>query len=312
MDLKAKILVTGGSGLVGKVLSAELKKAGYSVLTPSRRDYDLENREAALEMMAKFQPDYVFNLAGKVGGIQANMKDPVGFYYANAVIAGHVFEACHRFKVKKVAHLGPSCIYPKESLQPMKEEYILSGPLEPTNEGYALAKISAIKLGQSYQSQYGMKVVCPIASNIYGPGDTFDLDRAHVLSALVRRFIEAKNQNKPSIALWGTGIARRQFVHVNDVAKGLIFFMSNVETAEPINLASEHDTSIKELAEMIASEVGYTGRIEWDSTKPDGMIKKCLDVTKLNALGFKAQISLRDGIKDVVKDYFATDLSTIK
>jgi len=199
--------------------------------------------------------------------------------------------------------LASGCIYPKESPQPMKEEFVLSGPLEPTNEGYAIAKISAMKLGQYCNAQYGMKVVCPIASNIYGPGDTYDLDRAHVLSALVRRFSEAKEQNKKTIQLWGTGAARRQFVHVRDVARGLIFFMKNVDTAEAINIGPKEDTSIRELAELIAHEIGYSGEIGWDSTKPDGMLKKCLDVSKLTALGFRTEIQLRDGIRDVVRDY---------
>jgi len=303
MESTAKILVTGGSGLVGMALIAELKRAGHTPITPSHAQCDYENREATLTLFLQIKPDYVFHLAAKVGGIQANVKDPVGFFYVNSLINGHVLEACHRFEVKKVAQLGSGCVYPKDSPQPMKEEFILNGSLEPTNEGYALAKISAMKLGQYYHSQYGLRVVCPIGSNIYGPGDTYDLDRAHVLSALVRRFSEAKEQNKKTIQLWGTGAARRQFVHVRDVARGLIFFMNNVESSEPINFGPKEDTSIRELAELIAAEIGYKGEITWDTTKPDGMLKKCLDITKLEALGFRTEIGLRDGIRDVIRDY---------
>jgi len=303
MNKTDKILVTGGSGLIGTTLIAELRSLGYSVIAPSRHHCDLENRSATLDLFDQVRPNYVFQLAGKVGGIQANMKDPVGFYYANALIEGHVLEAALKFKVKKVAHLSSSCIYPKESPQPMREEYILSGALEATNEAYALAKISATKLGKYYHDQFGLKVVCPLPSNAYGPGDTFDLDRAHVLSALVRRFIEAKNQNAKSITLWGTGVARRQFVHVRDIARGLIFFMSHVETPEPVNLAPSEDTSIRELAELISNKVGFKGETQWDSSKPDGMLKKCLDSSRLKALGFTTQISLQEGIHDVIQDY---------
>lgn len=312
MEKSAKILVTGGSGMIGSALIAELKTLGFSVVAPTHSQCNFEDRQATLKLFEQVRPNYVFQLAGKVGGIQANMKDPVGFYYANALIEGHVLEASLKYKVKKVAHLSSSCIYPKEAPQPMREELILTGPLEPTNEGYALAKISAMKLGKYYHDQHGLKVVCPLPSNAYGPGDTFDLDRAHVLSALVRRFIDAKNQNAKSVILWGTGVARRQFVHVRDVAKGLFFFMENVETPEPVNLGPTEDTSISDLAEMIAKQVGFVGEIQWDSTKPNGMLRKCLDTTRLSALGFKPQISLQDGIADVIKDYSSWNLKDHK
>lgn len=297
--------MTGGSGLIGSALVAELKKSGHTVIAPSHAQCDFEDRTATLDFFSQSRPNYVFHLAAKVGGIQANMKDPVGFMYLNSLMSGHVFEACHKFQVKKVAQLGSSCIYPKDSPQPMKEELILTGPLEPTNEGYALAKISSMKLAKYYHNQFGLKTVCPLASNAYGPGDTFDLDRAHVLSALVRRFCEAVDQKKSSVQLWGTGVARRQFIHVSDVAKGLIFFMNNVETPEPINIGTQRDTSIKELAEVIAEATGYSGKIEWDSTKPNGMLKKCLDTSKMDSLGFKVEVSLQQGIQEVIQDYYS-------
>lgn len=303
MEKSAKILVTGGSGLIGSALISELKNSGFSVIAPTHSQCDLEDRQATLKLFEQVRPDYVFQLAGKVGGIQANMKDPVGFYYANALIEGHVLEASLKFKAKKVAHLSSSCIYPREAPQPMREELILTGPLEPTNEGYALAKISAMKLGKYYYDQHGLKVVCPLPSNAYGPGDTFDLDRAHVLSALVRRFVDAKNQNAKSVTLWGTGVARRQFMHVRDVARGLVFFMQNVEAPEPINLGPVDDMSIRELAEIIAKEVGFQGEIQWDSSKPNGMLKKCLDTSRMRALGFEPTISLHEGIREVIQDY---------
>lgn len=303
MEQSSKILVTGGSGLIGTNLVAELVKQGFSVTAPTHSEYDLENRGATMDMFAELRPDYVFHLAAKTGGIQANIKDPVHFLYANILISGHVLEACHKFKVKKTVQLASACMYPKDCQQPMKEEYLLKGSLEPTNEGYALAKITAMKLGKYYHDQYGVKIVCPLASNVYGPGDTFDLDRAHVISALVKRFSDAKAQNLPALQLWGTGAAQRQFVHVRDVVRALIYFMNSVESAEPINLGPLETTSIRELAEIIAKAVGYTGKIEWDSTKSDGMLLKSLDVSKIHQLGFKTEVSLRDGILDVIRDY---------
>lgn len=307
MNSNSTILITGAGGMVGRALQRVpgpfSGSRSVKVIGALRSDCDFEDREATLAYFEKIRPDYVFHLAAKVGGIKANMSDPVGFLTANALINCHVLEACHKVAVKKTLVLGSSCVYPRMCPQPMKEEYLLTGPIEPTNEGYGLGKILGIKLAKYYHDQYGMKVVCPCPSNIYGPGDTFDLERSHVLSALVRRFVEARDGGKPSLTLWGTGSARREFIHVDDVARAMIFFMEKVETPDMVNLGTGTDVTIRELAELVARLTGYKGRIEWDSSKPDGMPRKCVDITRLKALGFEARIQLEQGVAAVIKEF---------
>lgn len=304
VSLKNKrILVTGGSGLVGSQLVAELRRQGHKVAAPTHKEYDLENRQAVTSLFSKEKPELVFHLAAKVGGIKANMADPVGFLTVNNLITTHVFEACRRLGVQKVAHLNSSCVYPREAPQPIREEHLLTGPLEPTNEPYALAKIGALKLGQAYHKQHGLLVVCPVAAGIYGPGDHFDLDRSHVLSALVLRFAEAKAKGIGEVTLWGSGSPRRQFVHVHDVVRGLIFFMEQIESSEPFNMGDKEDISIKELAALIAELIGYQGKILWDTSKPDGMPRKWMSTDRLGAMGFLTKIPLRQGIMDVIQDH---------
>jgi GDP-L-fucose synthase len=303
MSAKDRILVTGGSGMVGGALVADLRRRFEDVLAPSREECDLENRAGTLDYFASKKPRFVFHLGAKVGGIKANMSDPVGFLHSNALINCHVLEACHKAGVTKTLVLGSSCIYPRECAQPMREEYLMTGPLEPTNEGYALGKLIGLKLAKYYFEQHKMNVVCPVPSNIYGPGDTFDLEHSHVLSALVRRFVDAREEQKSAVQLWGTGRARRELVHVRDVVRGMIFCMEKLETPEIRNLGPGSDFSIAELADKISKAARYTGKIEWDTTKPDGMPRKCMDVSKLAALGFKTQISLDEGINEVVKEY---------
>lgn len=304
IDLSSKkILITGGHGLVGKTLCKTMHKLGVQFFAPSHQECNLENEQETLAFFERLRPQLVFHLAAKVGGIQANMSDPVGFLESNCRITLNTFKACHRVGVQKVTQLNSACIYPRESPQPIKEEYLFSGPFEPTNEAYAIAKVMSLRLGQSYTKQFQMPVVTPIAAGIYGPGDSFDLNHSHVLSALVKRMVDARQANIPEVTLWGSGSPRRQFIHVQDVADALIFFMTSVQSSEAINLGPREDISIRELAEIIASEVGYTGKIQWDTTRPDGMPRKCLDVTQLEHLGFKTTISLSQGIKDVISDY---------
>lgn len=303
MNKESRILVTGAGGMVGSALVRHLQVSHDNVIAHRRKDCDLEDRQRTKAYFANLKPEYVFHLASKVGGIRANMEDPAGFLQNNLLSQIHTIESCLAVNVKKLLFLGSSCIYPRECPQPMKEESLLSGKLEPTNEGYALAKIAGLKLVQYYSQQFGMNAVCPMPCNIYGVGDNFDLEYSHVLSALVRRFVEAKREGVSEIILWGTGRARREFIHLDDAIKGIVFMMKEVNTAEIINLGSGIDYSISELAGKVAEQVGYKGNILWDSSKPDGMMKKCLDVSKLNNLGFKAEVGLELGIRDVIEDF---------
>jgi GDP-L-fucose synthase len=214
-----------------------------------------------------------------------------------------LFEACHKYTTRKNLFLGSSCIYPRESPQPMKEEYLLAGPLEPTNEGYALAKIVGLKLAQYYHQQYGMLTICPMPCNIYGTGDHFDLQRSHVLSALVRRFVDAQDLGASPVTLWGTGSARREFIHVEDVARAMLFLMDHHDSPEIINVGAGSDVSIRELAGLVAEQVGFAGEIAWDSTKPDGMPRKCLDVSRMAAMGFQISVNLQEGIGRTIAEY---------
>jgi GDP-L-fucose synthase len=242
-------------------------------------------------------------IAAKVGGIAANKADPVGFLSENLRMQLNLFQACHKFGIRKNLFLGSSCVYPRDCPQPMKEEYLLTGPFEPTNEGYALAKIAGLKLGNYYHEQYGMLTISPMPCNIYGTNDHFDLERSHVLSALVRRFVDAKDESNAFVTLWGTGSARREFIHVQDVAQALLFLIDNYDSTEIINVGTGTDVSVRDLAKLIAEQVGYSGGIRWDQTKPDGMPRKCLDVSKLTRLGFQAQIGLEEGIQRTIAEY---------
>ena len=304
IDRDDVVLLTGASGMVGSAVWRLLRRRSFKrILTPSRRELDLCDRMQVDAYFAKHRPEHVFMIAAKVGGIAANRADPVGFLSENVRMEINLFEACHKYQTRKNLLMGSSCIYPRESPQPMKEEYLLSGPLEPTNEGYALAKIVGLKLAQYYYQQYGMLTVCPMASNIYGTGDHFDLQRSHVLSALVRRFVDAQDQGASSVTLWGTGTARREFIHVEDVAEALLFLMDNYNPPDIVNVGTGTDISIRDLASLIAREVGYTGEIYWDSSKPDGMPRKCLDVSRLTAMGFQARIGLEEGIRRTIAEY---------
>jgi GDP-L-fucose synthase len=301
LSKQSKVLITGSSGMVGSAIRRHISNG--ILLNPSRNDLNLCDRQQVDAYFDKHRPEYVFMIGAKVGGIIANKADPVGFLSENARMQLNLFEACHKYGTKKNLFLGSSCIYPRDCPQPMKEEYLLTGTLEPTNEGYAIAKIMGLKLAKYYYEQYGMLTVCPMPCNIYGTNDHFDLERSHVLSALVRRFVDATDEGKPSVTLWGSGIAQREFIHVDDVAKALLFLMENCNSPDIINLGTGTDISIRELATLIAQEVNYQGEICWDTAKPDGMLRKCLDISRLTAMGFQASISLQEGISHTISEY---------
>lgn len=306
LDRHARVLVTGATGMVGSALVRHLNALSFGdVLAPSRADVDLGDAGEVEGYFARHRPAYVFLVAARVGGIAANIAHPVGFLADNVTMAVNLLSACHRHATKKNLFLGSSCVYPRDAPQPMREACLMTGPLEPTNEGYALAKIVGLRLAHAYRTQYDMRTVCPMVSNIYGTNDHFDLDRSHVLSALVRRFVDAQTTNAPSVTLWGTGAARREFVHVDDVARAMLFLMDAYDSPEIINVGTGTDVSIAELAALVASEVGYTGAIHWDHSKPDGMPRKCLDTSRLRALGFEPAVDLRAGIRRTVAEYRA-------
>ncbi len=298
------VLVTGASGMVGSAMARLLRAEGFSrLLTPPQEVLDLGERDAVDAYFAQHRPDYVLMIAAKVGGIGANRADPVGFLSENLRIANNLFEACHRHQTKKNLFLGSSCIYPREASQPMKEEYLLTGPLEPTNEGYALAKIVGLKLAEYYHRQYDRLTICPMPCNIYGTNNHFDLASSHVLAALVRRFVDAQDAGMPTVTLWGTGSARREFIHVDDVARAMLFLMDTYSSPDIINVGTGGDISIYDLAYMVAEQVGYVGEIAWDISKPDGMPRKCLDISRLTALGFRPRVSLETGIAQTIAEY---------
>jgi GDP-L-fucose synthase len=301
---KLKVFVAGSNGMVGsavvRLLSTNPK---YDIIVRNRKELDLLDSIAVSNFFAVEKIDIVILAAAKVGGIQANMTKPGQFLFENLQIQNNVIHQAYLNNVKKLVFLGSSCIYPKECPQPMKEDYILTGKLEPTNEGYAIAKIAGLKMCEVYKKQYGFDSISLMPCNLYGPNDSFDLQHSHVLSALVKRFSDAVANGLDEITLWGTGIAKREFMHVDDLAKALVFLMENYHDAEMINVGTGTDISIKELAELIADKAGFKGTISWDASKPDGMLKKCMDVSKLNALGFKPEITLSDGIDQMINIY---------
>ena len=308
MHKASKIYIAGHRGLVGSALVRCLENHGFSNLVClSSQELNLINQAAVNDFFQQEKPEYVFLAAAKVGGILANNEHRGEFIYENLMIQSNVIHAAHQNMVRKLLFLGSSCIYPKMSPQPIKEEYLLSGYLEPTNEPYAIAKIAGLKMCESYRKQYGSQFISAMPTNIYGPNDNFDLQSSHVLPALLRKFIEAKNNNQDEVVMWGTGEPLREFLHVDDLAEALIFMMLHYNGDEFLNIGCGKDISIKDLALMIKSIVGYEGRIVHDLTKPDGTPKKLLDVTKLKDLGWTPKYSLEEGIRSVyelVKDRF--------
>lgn len=304
MNRESKIYIAGHRGLVGSAILRKLQAEGYTnLITRTRAELDLTDQAAVREFFAAEQPEYVFLAAAKVGGILANQSYPAEFIRDNLLIQNNVIDTAYRQGVKKLLFLGSSCIYPKLAPQPMKEEYLLTGSLEPTNEWYAIAKIAGIKMCQAYRRQYGFSAISLMPTNLYGPGDNFDLQTSHVLAALLRKFHEAKMTQAPSVVVWGTGVPRREFLHVDDLADATLFLMQQYDSEEIINVGVGADLSIRELAELIGDIVGYTGSITFDPSKPDGTPRKLLDVSRLHSLGWKPKIGLREGITHTYQWY---------
>src|SRR3989344_5374658 len=298
MDKNAKIYIAGHRGMVGSAIKRALKNSGYAnLICKTKEELDLLDQSSVVEFFKNERPEYVFLAAAKVGGILANNTYPADFIYQNLVVQNNVIHNVHLNKVKKLLFLGSSCIYPKNCPQPIKEEYLLDGKLEPTNEAYATAKIAGIIMCQAYNKQYDTNFISLMPTNLYGPNDNFDLETSHVLPALIRKFHDAKIGNKKEMPLWGTGIPKREFLHVDDLAEACLFLMKNYNHSEIINVGTGEDISIKDLAEMIKKVVGYNGKIIWDISKPDGTPRKLLDVSKIKTLGWKYQIKLENGIK---------------
>ena len=308
MDRDAKIYVAGHRGMVGSALMRKLAARGYrNTVTRTRAELDLLDQAAVHEFMAEQRPDYLFLAAAKVGGIQANDKERADFIYQNLMIEANVIHAAHAVGVQRLLFLGSSCIYPRDCLQPIKEEYLLTGPLEPTNEPYAIAKIAGIKLCESFNRQYGRHYVSAMPTNLYGPNDNYDLCTSHVLPALLRKAHEAKRQGEGVLKLWGSGRPRREFMHVDDMADACVFLMEQVDITDGVfNVGTGTDVTIEELARQIMSVVGLNGTLVFDPSKPDGTPRKLLDVGRLHRRGWRAGIALAEGIAQVYRSFLET------
>ena len=299
-----KIYVAGHRGLVGSAIVRAIETEGkHTWFGRTRSELDLLNRRAVFDFLASEKPDAVIIAAAKVGGIHANNTYPVQFLTENLQIESNLMDAAHAAGIEKLLFLGSSCVYPKLAQQPIKEEYLLTGELEKTNEAYALAKISGLKLVQAYRNQYGHSWISAMPTNMYGPGDNFDLENSHVLPALIRKFDDAKSSGAASVTLWGSGTPRREFLHADDLGRACVYLLENYNDEVPINVGVGEDVSIRELAELIRETVGFSGSIDWDSSKPDGTPRKLLDVSRITALGWSAQISLGEGIKSTYDWY---------
>lgn len=304
MEKHQKIYIAGHRGMVGSAIVRKLNQEGYSNLVyRSSGELDLRDQKAVFDFFSHEKPEFVFLAAAKVGGILANNTYRADFLYDNLMMEANIIKASHAFGVEKLLFLGSSCIYPKMCPQPIKEEYLLTGLLEPTNEPYAIAKIAGIKLAETFREQYGCNFISAMPTNLYGPNDNYDLTNSHVLPALIRKFHEAKINNNPTVSIWGTGTPKREFLHVDDLAQACYFLMQNYNGETWINVGTGEDVSIKELAETIKEIVGYSGSLVFDSEKPDGTPRKLMDVTKINQLGWKHSISLKEGIISTYADY---------
>lgn len=304
MEKNSKIYIAGHRGMVGSAIKRKLEKEGFiQIITRTSSELDLRNQQAVHDFFAAEKPDYVFLAAAKVGGIMANNTYRGEFLYDNLMIQSNVIHASYVTSVKKLLFLGSSCIYPKMAPQPLKEEYLLTGPLEETNEPYAIAKIAGIKLCDAYRSQYGCNYISVMPTNLYGPNDNYDLNTSHVLPALIGKFHQAKEEGAPFVTIWGTGTPRREFLHADDLADACYFLMQHYNESGLVNIGVGEDITIGDLAQMIKEIVGYEGEIKNDLSKPDGTPRKLMDVSKLHALGWKAKIVLKEGIKEVYKEY---------
>jgi len=306
MKKESKIYVAGHRGLVGSAILRKLRERGYSnLVTRTSRELDLREQGAVREFFERERPEYVFLAAAKVGGILANDTWPADFLYQNLMIEANVIESARLSGVKKLLFLGSTCIYPRMAPQPLKEEYLLTGPLESTNEWYAVAKIAGIKLCQACQRQYGSKFISAMPTNLYGPEDNFDLESSHVMPALIRKFHEAKINRASSVTVWGTGKPLREFLHVDDCAAACLFLMQHYDGEEIVNIGVGEDLSIAELAELVSKVVGFAGKIIYDSGKPDGTPRKLVDVTRINGLGWRAGIPLEVGVRTTYEWFLA-------
>lgn len=308
MDAQSKIYVAGHRGMAGSAIVRKLNQQGFhNIIGKTSAELDLRNQQAVTDFFKTEKPDYVFFAAAKVGGILANNTYRAEFIYDNLMMESNVIHAAWQHQVKKLLFLGSSCIYPKLAPQPLKEEYLLTGELEPTNQPYAIAKIAGIELCNAYRSQYGCNFISVMPTNLYGPNDNYDLQNSHVLPALLRKFITAKNADAPQVEIWGTGAPKREFLYVDDLADAVVFLMKEYNEAGFVNIGVGEDISIKDLAFLIQEITGYRGNIIFDDSKPDGTPRKLMDVSKLNRLGWEAETSLKDGIEKVyhlIKDQF--------
>ena len=304
IDRAARIFVAGHSGLVGSAIVRALERAGFrNLILRSRKELELTNQRAVDGFFDSERLDYVYLAAARVGGINANKTFPAEFIYQNLTIQNHVIDSAYRYGVKKLAFLGSSCIYPKLAKQPILEDSLLTGPLEPTNEAYAIAKIAGVKLCEAYKQQYGFNAISIMPTNIYGPGDNFDLETSHVVPALIRKAHEAKVSGLERFSVWGTGTPLRELLHVDDLAHACIFLMDVYSSSTPINVGCGEDISIQDLAMTVADVVGFKGELEYDHRRPDGTPKKVLDVSRLFNLGWKPRIKLRDGLAETYNWY---------
>ena len=302
----AKVYVAGHNGLVGSAIVRALENAGVGEVVGWRSsELDLCDRESTMDAIHEAKPDVVIDAAAKVGGIMANSTYPVEFLKDNILIQTNIMDAAHAIDIDRLLFLGSSCIYPRHATQPIRESSLMTGPLEPTNQAYAMAKISGIYYIEAHREQYGRHWISAMPTNLYGPKDNFDLQSSHVLPAFIRRFHEAKESGASSVTVWGTGAPRREFLHVDDLAQACLMLLNNYDSPETINVGWGEDLPIKELAETVADVVGFDGEIEWDTSKPDGMPRKLLDTTRINALGWKPSISLRDGLVSTYDWYVA-------
>ncbi len=304
MKADSRIYVAGHQGMVGSALVRRLQTEGHTnILTATAEELDLRNQEAVRCWFEANRPEFVFLAAARVGGIQANHRHPAEFLYDNLMIGTNTIHQAYLSGATKLAFLGSSCVYPRECPQPIREEYLMTGPLEPTNEGYSLAKIPGIRMASFYNRQYGFNAICPMPCSLYGTNDNYHPLHSHVLPALIRRFMNATEDAAPSVTLWGTGTARREFLHVDDLARAVVFLMNEWDSPEMINVGAGVDYTIAELASMVASKVGYQGQILWDTSMPDGMPRRCLEVTKMTQLGFKPEISMEQGLDLAIQEY---------
>ncbi|MDI9872477.1 GDP-L-fucose synthase [Flectobacillus roseus] len=304
MEKHDKVYIAGHKGMVGSAILRRLKKEGYTNLVLKQSsELDLRNFNDVSQFFASERPEYVFLAAAKVGGIVANNTYRADFIYENLSIQNNIIHNSYLYGVKKLMFLGSSCIYPKLAPQPLKEEYLLTGLLEHTNEPYAIAKIAGIKMCEAYRAQYGCDFISVMPTNLYGPNDNYDLEKSHVLPAMIRKFHEAKERNEPSVILWGTGAPMREFLYADDLAEACLYLMKNYSETELVNVGTGIDVTIKELAETVCDVVGFNGSIIWDSSKPDGTPRKLMDVSKLHNVGWKHTVDLRDGVTLAYRDF---------